>query len=302
MNGLNATSPLVVGEEVRSALDDGAAVVALESNVGSTPEAAAAARAAEDAVRAAGAVPATIGIVDGQIRVGMDYSTLERLCRSAEPTRKLGPRDIAACIAQRAHGVTTIGSTLAIAELVGIRFMATSGLGGVHRGYAERPDISADLGELTRTSIFVVAAGVKAILDVPATAEILEALSVPVLGWRTDSLPLYYTAAGGPPVVARVETAEEAAQIAFHHWHTVQRRGSIVLGQPPSEDMDDVEGFIVEALDAAEREGVAGPDITPYVLGIVHKRSGGRTAAAGRRLMIENSTLAADIAVAYTGL
>ena len=139
-------------------------------------------------------------------------------------------------------GATTVGGTLAVCREVGIRFMATGGLGGVHRGWPTPPDVSADLAALARTQALVVSSGVKSLLDVPATAELLETLGVPVLGWHTDELPLFYAARGGPPVSARVESAQEAARIAARHWEL--GGGGLLLGRPPDESLDDVEPLI----------------------------------------------------------
>lgn len=297
---------LVLSDEVNAAIADGRPVVALETTLVSHgfphPEGADVARTSEAQVRAEGAVPATIGVVDGVIRVGLEDADLERFSRAGAQARKLGPRDIAACVAQRALGATTVGSTLAIATLAGIRFMATGGLGGVHRGFAQIPDVSADLGELTRSPVLIVSSGVKSLLDVPATSEVLESLSIPVLGWQTDTLPLFYVAAGGPPVATRVETAAEAATIAAHHWSTLHRSSALLVGRPPRESLDDVEALIDEALEAAARESIAGQGVTPYVLGYLHDNSAGRTAAANKALIVDNATLAARIAVAYAEL
>src|SRR5262249_3522080 len=166
-------------------------------------------------VREAGAVPATIGVLDGEIRVGLRPDELERFDVSA---RKVGPRDLAVCVAPRAARWPPVGGPPASCRAAGIRFMGTGGIGGVHRGYPHPPDVSADLGQLARTEALVVSAGVKSLLDVPATLEVLETLGVPVLGFGTSSLPLFYSAAGGPELGARVETAEEAAQGARDHW------------------------------------------------------------------------------------
>ena len=145
-----------------------------------------------------------------RVRVGLTELELARF--DAAEARKVGPRDLAVCAVQRALGATTVGGTLTVCRAAGIRFMGTGGIGGVHRGFAERPDISPDLAELARTPALVVSSGAKSLLDVPATMEVLETLGVPVLGWRTDELPLFYSARGGPPLSARVETADEAAR------------------------------------------------------------------------------------------
>src|SRR6266508_978396 len=160
-------------------------------------------RRAEARVREAGAVPATVGVLDGRIRVGLSSDELERFDASA---RKAGPRDLAVCAAQGLVGATTVGGTLAVCRAAGITFMGTGGLGGVHRGFPHPPDVSADLGELARTQALVVSSGIKSLLDVAATLELLESLGVPLLGYGVDTLPLFYAAAGGPPVSARVES------------------------------------------------------------------------------------------------
>jgi len=194
-----------------------------------------------------------------------------------------------------------VGSTLAVCGMTGIRFMSTGGLGGVHRGFPHPPDVSGDLGELTRTEVLIVSSGVKSILDVSATSEALETLGIPVLGWRTDELPLFYVAEGGPPVAARVETAEEAARIAEVHWRDLRRRTALLLGRPPAESLTDIEPLIEEAVATAAQEGVSGQAVTPFVLSCLHERSGGRTTEVNKRLIVDNAQLAAEVASAYAG-
>jgi pseudouridine-5'-phosphate glycosidase len=232
------------------------------------------------------------------LRVGLTEDELGRFTADA---RKVGPRDLAAAIAQGVVGATTVGGTLAACRVVGIGFMGTGGLGGVHRGFPTPPDVSADLGELIRTEALIVSSGVKSILDVPATAELLETLGVPVLGYRTDDLPLFYKAHGGPPVSARVESAEEAARIARAHWQ-LGRHTSILLGRPATDSLDDVGPLIEQALAEAHREGIMGQAVTPFVLSYLHRKSGGRTLAANRELIADNAGLAAEVAVAYAVL
>ena len=251
--------------------------------------------AAESAVRAGGAVPATIGVLDGAVAVGLSGDELQRFGEAGAEASKAGPRDLGACAAQGVLGATTVGGTLAVCRLVGIRFLGTGGIGGVHRGFAERPDVSADLTELARTPALVAGSGAKSLLDVPATAEALETLGVPVLGYRTDELPLFYAAAGGPPVSARVESPEEAGRIARAHW---QLGGAgLLLGNPP-EDGVDVEPLIEEGLAAAAAQGVRGQAVTPFVLAFLHERSGGRTLEVNRDLIVANAGLAAQVAAA----
>jgi pseudouridine-5'-phosphate glycosidase len=245
----------------------------------------------ERQVRAAGAVPATIGVLDGEIVVGL---TEDELARFDAGARKVGPRDLAAAAVQGAVGATTVGGTLAVARAVGIQWLATGGLGGVHRGFPDPPDVSADLAQLARTRALVVSAGVKSLLDVPATVEVLESLGVPVLGFRVESLPLFYGAVGGPPVSARIESAEEAARVARAHWEL--GGAGLLLGRPPDEPLEDVEPLIEEALTAAGSAGVAGQAVTPFVLSYLHRESGGRTQRANRDLIAQNARLAGEIA------
>jgi pseudouridylate synthase len=283
-----------VAPEVRAALGAGRAVVALETTLvahGFPPgEGVEVGLESERRVRAGGAVPATIGVLDGRIRVGL---TAEELARFTPDARKLGPRDIAPCVAQGAAGATTVGGTLAVCRVAGIRFLGTGGIGGVHRGAL---DVSADLAELARTRVLVVSSGVKSLLDVPATVEVLEALGVPLLGYRTDELPLFYSALGGPRVSARVESADEAARIAQAHWEL--DRAGLLLGNPPAESLDDVEPLIERALAEAETGEISGGDVTPFVLSYLHRESGGRTLATNRRLIADNAQLAAEVAAA----
>ena len=198
---------------------------------------------------------------------------------------------------QRAVGATTVGGTLAVCKAVGIRFMATGGLGGVHRGWPTPPDVSADLQALAQTPALVVSSGVKSLLDVPATAELLETLGVPVLGWRTDTMPLFYSAHGGPAGVgARRVRGRRRRAIARAHWEL--GGGGLLLVRPPDESLDDVEPLIERALAAADAEGVRGQAVTPFVLAFLHRESGGRTLRANRELVIGNARLAGEVAAA----
>lgn len=287
-----------IAEEVRDALADGRGVVALETTLVAhgfpAGEGAAVGLGSEAAVREGGAVPATVGVLDGEVVVGVSEAELARFDASA---RKLGPRDVAVAAVQRVVGATTVGGTLAVCRAVGVRFMATGGLGGVHRGWPSPPDVSGDLHALAATQALVVSSGVKSLLDVPATAELLETLGVPVLGWRTDELPLFYAARGGPPVSARIESASEAARAAAGHWQL--GGGGLLLARPPDESLDDVEPLIARVLADAAAQGIRGQAVTPYVLDRLHAESGGRTLKANRELVIANARLAAEVAVAW---
>ena len=281
--------------EVRGAVEDGGPVVALETTLiahGFPPgDGVQVGVESERRVREGGAVPATIGVLGGRIRVGLSESELGSFTADA---RKVGPRDLAACVEQEAVGATTVGGTLAVCRAVGIRFMGTGGIGGVHRGAL---DISADLTELARTPALVVSSGVKSLLDVTATVEVLEALGVPTLGFRADELPRFFSALGGPPVSARLETVEEAARVARTHWEL--GRGGLLLANPPAESLDDLEPLIERALAEAEAGEIHGGDVTPFVLAYLHRESGGRTLAANHKLIVDNARLAGEVASAY---
>jgi pseudouridine-5'-phosphate glycosidase len=294
---------LRIHPEVRAALEARRPVVALETTLvahgfpdGVGAEVAA---EAERRVRVAWAVPATVGVLDGRICVGMEEGEIDRFASSPD-ARKVGPRDLAACAMKKELGATTVGATLAVCRAAGIGFMGTGGIGGVHRGFAETLDVSADLGELARTEALVVSSGAKSLLDVPATAEVLETLGIPVLGWRTEEMPLFYEAGGGPPVSQRVDTAEETAQVAQFHWR-LGRHSGIVLARPPEESLD-VEPLIEEGVAEAARRGIRGPAVTPFVLSYLHEQSSGQTIEANKRLIAENAGLAAEVAVAYSKL
>jgi pseudouridylate synthase len=291
---------IVVSEEVRTALAERRPVVALETTLVAhgfpAPEGVEVGLDSEQAVREAGAVPATVGVLDGAIRVGLDTADLERFTPHA---RKVGPRDLAACALQHAVGATTVGATLSVARTTGIRFMGTGGLGGVHREFPKPPDVSADLAEAARTPALVVSSGIKSLLDVLATAEVLETLGIPVLGWRVETLPRFYTAEGGPPVSAVVETADEAARIARGHWELGGT--TLLLGRPPDESLE-VDDLIEEAVGEARARGVEGQAVTPFVLSFLHERSAGSTLSVNRELIEANAGLAAEVAVAEAAL
>ena len=294
------TDLLDLSDEVREALEAGHPVVALETTLVAhgfpTPDGVAVGLASEAAVREAGAVPATIGVLDGRVRVGLAEGELERFTPAA---RKLGSRDLAGCAVAGDVGATTVGGVLAVARAAGIRFLGTGGIGGVHRGYPTPPDVSADLLGLVTSPVLVACSGAKSILDVLATVEFLETLGIPVVGFRTDTLPLFYSAAGGPPVPQRVDDAETAARIASAHW--ALGGCGLLLASPPPVSLD-VEPLVEEALEEARGRGVSGQAVTPFVLAFLHERSGGRTLEVNRALIVANARLAAEVAVAYAAL
>ena len=292
---------LDVREDVRAAVAAGEPVVALESTIIAHgfpyPENLRLAREVEEAVRAAGAVPATIGLVDGRIVVGLDAARIERFARDREAV-KVSRRNLAATLASSRLGATTVAGTMLCAQHAGIRVFATGGIGGVHRGAATTMDISADLTELARTPVCVVCAGAKSILDLPLTLEYLETQGVPVLGYGTDRFPAFYTPDSGLDVPVRVETADEAAAVTARHW--ALGGGGLVVAVPiPAADALDaeyIEGITAEAVAEAIGRGIIGAAWTPFVLDQVRERTGGRSVAANVALVLNNACVAAAIA------
>ena len=294
------TELVQLSDEVQAALADGAPVVALETTIVAhgfpAPHGVEVGLEMERAVRDAGAVPATIGVLEGSIRVGLTAGELGRFDGEA---RKVGPRDLAACAVDGTIGATTVGGVLTVARTAGIRFLGTGGIGGVHRGYPSPPDVSADLVALVAAPVLVACSGAKSLLDIAATTEYLETLGIPVLGFRTDTLPLFYDAAGGPPVSQRVDEPGAAARMAAAHWEL--GGCGLLLANPPPESID-VAVLIEEAVDEAARRGVAGQGVTPFVLARLHERSGGRTLEVNRALAVANARLAAEVSVAFAAL
>jgi pseudouridine-5'-phosphate glycosidase len=288
---------IVVSDEIREALEAGGPVVALETTLVAhgfpAPVGVEVGVASDEAVRTAGATPATVGVLDGRIRVGLEPRDLERFTPDA---RKLGPRDLAACAVRGDVGATTVGGTLAVARTLGIRFLGTGGTGGVHRGFPSPPDVSADIPAIARTPALVVSSGVKSLLDVPTTMELLETLGIPVVGFRTRTLPLFYSAEGGPGLADVVDDQEEAARMAAAHWEL--GGAGLLLANAPPESVE-VEGLIAEAVAEAAQQGITGQAVTPYVLGRLHERSDGRTREVNRTLIVANARLAAEVAVAF---
>ena len=296
---------LHVAPEVAHALAAGHPVVALESTLVShglpRPDNLTVAGEIEAAVRDRGAVPATVGVVAGRLVVGLTGDEVERLA-TAPDIAKLGIRDIAAAIALGHDGATTVASTAAAAARVGITVFATGGVGGVHRAARETWDESADLAALAVTPVTVVCSGVKSILDVPATLERLESLSVELVGYRTDRFPGFYLTDSGYPVTWRVDSAEEVAEVMRRRAELGLSRAALVVANPLPEDrqVDPAlhERVLADALAAAQRAGVTGKDVTPYLLAHFHRVTGGRSMEANVSIIKGNAVLAADIAVA----
>jgi pseudouridylate synthase len=299
-----AAQSLVLGDEVSDAIASGRGVVALESTIIShglpTETSARTAREIEAAVRRAGAVPATIAVVDGAVRVGLSDDALVRVAEE-DGVVKTSIRDLGPVLAKRLTGTTTVAATTYVAHLAGIRVFATGGLGGVHRGARDTWDESADLAALAAAPVTVVCAGVKSILDSAATLERLESLSVPVVGYRTDALPGFYVRDAGLPVPWRVDTAGEVAEImgARAALHLPQ---GLVVAQPVAAademDRDLHDRTLAAGLAEVERRGVVGKDVTPFLLAWFHEHTGGASLAANVALVLANAELAAAIATA----
>lgn len=295
---------LEVSAEIREAVSAGRPVVALESTIISHgfpyPANVESALECERICRTEGATPATVAILDGRLRVGLSAEEIERLgSPNSGPVVKVSRRDLAAIVATGGTGATTVASTMVIAAMAGVRVFATGGIGGVHRGAQQTFDISADLLELARTPVAVVSAGAKSILDLPLTLEVLETHGVPVIGYRTDEFPAFYTRTSGLAVDARCDSALAVATMLRTRDELALGGGTLVVN-PIEQDHEiasaELDAWIESALDAAARDGVRGKDTTPYLLAYLHKVSGGRTEAANKQLVWSNVRLAAQIA------
>jgi pseudouridylate synthase len=298
-----------VRADVQEALDGGTAVVALESTLISHglphPQNLEVAREAESAVRSEGAVPATIGVVGGMAKVGLDEPELE-LMATAEGIPKLSARDLPVAVAKGSHGATTVAATAHLAALAGIRLFATGGLGGVHREASKSWDVSADLAALVGTPVAVVCSGVKSILDVPATLEYLETLGVPVVGFRTLRFPGFYLSDSGSTLDWSVESAEEAARVIQGLPSMGFGRSGLVVANPLSEgeqlDPDLHERALRTSLEELERRNVRGGDVTPFLLDRFAAETRGESLRVNRLILLRNARLAARIAGALSAL
>lgn len=299
---------LVVSEEVREAMDARRPVVALESAIIAhglpRPRNLLVARELEEAVRREGAIPATIAVLDGRPHVGLDKEQLERVANE-DGIRKLGHRDLPLAVASGASGATTVSATALLAALAGVRVFATGGLGGVHREWTVTQDESADLGLLARTRITVVCAGVKSILDVPATLQRLETLGVAVAGYGTDRFPGFYLSDSGHPVDWRLDAPEQVAAVMRAQDALDGPRSALVVANPVPEEeqLDPVlhARVLAEALQACETEGVTGQAVTPFLLERLVRLTDGASLNANLAAVRGNVRLAARIAAAWTG-
>lgn len=298
---------LVLGDEVAAALDAGRPVVALESSLIAhglpTPHNLETALAAESAVRGEGAVPATVALDAGQLLVGAPRALLERLADARERVAKAGSGDLGPLLAARSLAATTVSATIRAAYLAGIALLATGGIGGVHRRAigGDPPDVSADIDELAATPVAVVCSGPKAILDLPATLELLESRRVPVVGLAVDELPAFYATTSGLRLEHSVGDARAAAATIATHL-AISGGGGLLIVQPPPAEVaiaaEELEGWVAAALAEAARQGLRRGDVTPFVLDRIASASGGRSVEANVALIVNNARLAARIATA----
>ncbi len=300
------TAPLTFSPEVSAALDAGDPVVALESTIITHgmpfPQNLDMARQVEAVVRQAGATPATIAVMDGQIHIGLTDTALQDLARTPpERAMKLSRADLAVCVADGRTGATTVAATMICAALAGIRVFATGGIGGVHRGAETSFDISADLQELARTPVTVVAAGAKAILDLPKTWEVLETLGVPVIAYAQDELPAFWSRTSGIPAPLRMDSADQIARAAAMRARLGLAGGQLVANPIPQEaeiPRDRILPVIEQALAEAAAQKIAAKQVTPFLLQRIFELTEGRSLHSNIALVLNNARLAAEIAAA----
>jgi pseudouridine-5'-phosphate glycosidase len=294
---------IFISEEVHAALNDHRAVVALESTIISHgmpfPDNLAVAREVEAEVRKHGAVPATIAIVAGKICIGLEDDALDRFAR-ANDVMKCSRRDLPYAVARGMHGATTVAATMILAEMAGIEVFATGGIGGVHRGAESSWDVSADLPEFAQTSVTVVSAGAKAILDLPKTLEYLETSGVPVVGYATSEFPAFYSRTSGLKLPISLENESEIAAFV-HEKRRMNLKGGVLVANPipPSAEIpqQEIEPAIQEAIAVADRTGIRGKELTPFLLRQLNEITEGRSQAANKSLVLNNAAVAARIAI-----
>ncbi len=292
---------------VKSALKKGKPVVALESTIIAHgmpyPQNLEMARKVENIIMDEGAVPATIAIIDGELRAGLSAEELEGFAKNGPSIMKVSTRDIPYVVARNINGATTVASTMRIADMAGIAVFATGGMGGVHRSAEKTFDISADLSEFAQSNVAVVTAGAKAILDLALTLEVLETLGVPVVGYGTDEFPAFYSRSSRHKVPMRLNTPKEVAALMKAKWK-LDLKGGVVVANPIPETAeipaDEIEPVILRALGDAKRANIIGKDTTPFLLKAIVDATKGRSLAANIALVENNARLAAAIAKAYS--
>lgn len=296
---------LDIHPNVAAAIAAGKPVVALESTIISHgmpwPQNAETAKKVEKIIRDNGAVPATIAIIDGRLKAGLSNEEIDTLAKAGLSVTKCSRRDLPFVIAQKQHGATTVAATMIIAAMAGIKVFATGGIGGVHRGAQQTFDVSADLQELAKTSVAVVCAGAKSILDLALTREYLETQGVPVLGYKTDTLPAFYTRESDQTVDYNLQSAKDIANFLKAKWE-MQLHGGVIIANPIPEEfaMDKavIDSAINQALAEMKEQGVAGKESTPFLLARVAELTGGDSLASNIQLVFNNARLAAKIAIA----
>lgn len=299
------TDYLDIQEEVKAALEEHRGVVALESPIISHgmpyPQNVEMAKNCERIIRKAGAVPATIAIIDGRIKIGLSQEDLQRLA-SSDTVMKVSRRDLAVAVAERRMGATTVATTMMCAAMAGIQFFVTGGVGGVHRGYEETMDVSADLEELGQSDVTVICAGAKSILDIPRTLEYLETKGVTVIGYQSDTLPEFFTREGSCRLQQRMDTVEEIAHM-LHVKKDLGIKGGVLVANPIPEaysmDAAYINAMIKEALESAKAQNIKGKDTTPYLLAHIVKATQGKSLAANIQLVYHNAEVGAALANAY---
>ena len=305
MEKINITKWMDVSEEIREALQTGLAIVALESTIISHgmpyPQNLETAYSVENIVREEGALPATIAILGGRIKIGLSKQELEQFAQNSAPV-KVSRRDLPVVLAKKQSGGTTVAATMICARLSGIAVFVTGGIGGVHRENEKTMDISADLTELAQTNVAVVCAGVKSILDIPRTLEYLETQGVPVIGYQTAEFPAFYMPSSGSLVQSRIDTPEEIARCMKIKWE-LGLAGGLVIGNPvhPEDTMDNflIEEAISKSLEEATNKNIEGKEVTPFLLGHISQLTKGESLKSNIALVCNNARLGAKIALAY---
>lgn len=297
-----------INQEVKEALEKGLPVVSLESTIISHgmpyPKNVETALKVEEEVRKNGAIPATIGIIDGVCVVGLTKDEIEQFATRKDIV-KVSRRDLPVVMAKKLWGATTVATTMIISKMAGIKVFVTGGIGGVHRGATETFDISADLQELANTDVLVVCAGAKAILDLPLTLEYLETFGVPVLGYQTNELPAFYSRHSGLNVDYRMDTTKDCALVMYHKWHN-NLKGGILLTNPIEEkyslDFNKMDAIIKEACKKANEEGIKGKKLTPFLLSYIKDATKGESLESNIELVLNNARVGAQIAKDYSEL
>jgi pseudouridine-5'-phosphate glycosidase len=296
---------LSIKEEVKEALAQNNPVVALESTIISHgmpyPQNVEMAKKVEQIVRDNGAVPATIAIMDGKIKIGLNDEDLETLANAKE-VAKVSRRDLAKIVANKSLGATTVASTMICAEMAGIKFFVTGGIGGVHRGYEDTLDVSADLEELSQTNVNVICAGAKAILDLPRTMEYLETKGVSVVGYQTEVLPAFYTRTSNIKLQHKIDSVDELATMIYTKDELHLKGGVLVANPIPEEDSLDeayINKIIDEAIKQSVKDHVEGKDVTPYLLKTIVEQTKGKSLEANLALVYNNAKVGAKLAKAY---